>query len=262
MIGHNAVRTILERHLPTATLLHGPTSVGKWTLAVHLADYHQVTTWDRWPVEWGFNIDTVRLITAFAARPPHGRFKLILASLDGCHRKTLNALLKTLEEPPPAVKFLFVSSGTTLPTVASRCTVHPLGLLTEAELVNVYRDQGFPTAKARRAAAYARGQVSRGYELDQAESHHQQIVDVIRALTTGDRDLFTKTFRNWDGRSTEMLDTFFTECLTQRWRIFTDTEAAGLHQDRKRLWNMVTAVTRLRNARPRLGVRAALEPFL
>jgi len=262
VIGHLAARHYLERELPAATLLCGPASVGKWTLATHLAEHHQVRTIDRWEVPHGLSIETVRLVTAYAARAPHGDFKLILARLDDSSRPALNALLKTLEEPPPRVKFLFTADAKTLPTVASRCTVFELGLLSAGELESVYRTQGFTVAKAHRAAAFARGQVARGYQAEGREVQKTQVVNLAKALATRDRDLFLAACAAWDSACTDLLTTFFTECLTHRWNTFAEADSFGLHHERIRLWRMVSAVTRLPGARPRLGVRAALEPFL
>lgn len=262
MIGHQAARLYLERTLPPATLLHGPRSVGKWTLAMHLAEYHKVAKIDRWEVPLGLTVETVRLVTAYAARAPHGRFKLIVARLDDSSRPALNALLKTLEEPPPKVKFLLTSAGRTLPTVASRCIVFELGMLRTDELEFLYWQQGIPAGKAHRAAVYARGQVNRGYDAEQADQHRGQVVNLAKAIASGDRDLFATVFVTWDARCTEMLTTFLTECLTHRWVTFSENDTFGLHHDRGRLWRMASAITRLPSARPKLGVRAALEPFL
>jgi replication-associated recombination protein RarA len=262
VIGHDTARRYLETHLPPATLLHGPASVGKWTLALHLADHHQVAVIDRWLVEYGFSIDTVRLVTAYAARRPHGPFKLIVARLDDSSKPALNALLKTLEEPPPRVRFILLSTKKTLPTVASRCTTFELGLLSGGELQSVYQGQGLATGQAEKAARHARGQVARGYAADTATNHHHQVVNLAKALATGDRDLFTAVFATWDGANTDLLTTLFTECLTHRWTVFAEADTFGLHRDRTRLWRMVSAITRLPQARPRLGIRAALEPFL
>jgi hypothetical protein len=262
VIGHDAVRSYLEADLPAATLLRGPRSIGKWTLAVHLAEHHHVAPVDRWMIEYGFTIDTARLVTAYAARAPYGKFKLIVARLDGSDKRALNALLKTLEEPPSRVKFILTSTGATLSTVVSRCTTFDLGLLGERELEKVYQDQGLSTLKAERAARHARGQVDKGYQHDSAVGHRNQVINLAKALATGDRDLFTAAFICWDNSHTDLLTTLFTECLTHRWAMYAEADAFGLHLDRRRLWRMVSAVTLLPAARPRLGIRAALEPFL
>lgn len=262
MIGHTPARAYLERELPPAALVYGPPSVGKWTLAVHLADHHRVHALDRWFVEFGFNIETARLISTFTSRAPVGAFKLVVARLDGAGRPALNAMLKTLEEPPPRVKFLFTCSGKPLPTILSRCMPFELGTLSPPELEQVYRKQGYTAVRARRAAQYANGNVERGYTADTADAHRTQVVTLIRALAVGDREAFNGLFASWDTSSSELLQTFFTECLTRRWNTFAETDAAGLHLDRRRLWHMVASLMRVRAARPRLGVRAALEPFL
>lgn len=262
MIGHDLPRQILERELPPAVLLHGPQSVGKWTLALHLAEHHHVHPVDRWLVDHALSISTVRLVTSFAARAPRGPFKLIIARLDEASRPALNALLKTLEEPPPKVKFVLVSAGQALPTVASRCEVHELGLLTVDELEQVYGLAGVPRTKRRRAAQYARGQVERGFQAESSDHHRNTVINLAKAIATGDRDLYTTVFEQWDGRCTDFLTTLLTECLTHKWNMFTEEDTFGLHHDRSRIWRMAAAITRLPAARPKLGIRATLEPFL
>jgi hypothetical protein len=262
VIGHDQVRSILEDELPPATLLRGPRSIGKWTLALHLADHHRVAPVDRWLVEYGFTKDTVKLVTAYAARTPYGKFKLIVARLDQSAKPALNALLKTLEEPPPRVKFILVATGETLGTVASRCETYDLGLLSTRDLEKIYKDQGLSSFKAERAARHARGQVDKGYQLDSAVSHYNQVINLAKALATGDRDLFAASFASWDANHTDLLTTLFTECLTHNWTMFAEDDTFGLHRDRTRLWRMVSAITLLPAARPRLGIRAALQPFL
>lgn len=263
MIGHETARTVLERQLPPATLLYGPPSVGKRTLALHLADHHRVHVLDRWLVlDNSLTISTVRLVASFASRAPQGAFKLVIARLEDAGRPALNAMLKTLEEPPPRVKFMLLSSGKPLSTVASRCTVFELGALSGNQLEHVYRNQGMPATKARRAAVYARGNVLRGFDAERADAHRSQVVTMVKALALGDRDQFATAFKGWDGRCSELLHVLLTEALTGRWSAFREDDAAGLHNDRRRLWHMTIAVVRVKDVRPRLGVRAALEPFL
>lgn len=262
MIGHDKARTYLERHLPTATLLLGPASIGKWTLSNHLADHHHVAISDRWVVPGGLTIDTVRLVAAFARRAPVGQFKLIQARLDHASKAALNALLKTLEEPPPYVRFLLTSARQVQPTVRSRCTVFELGTLSRDELEQIYLSQGLPPRKAAKAAQLAEGQVIKGYDAEEPDTHRNQVVALAKALSSHDRELFDAVFRTWDARNTQLLHNMLIECMTQRWTTFTADEAFGLDRHRPRLVRMVIALRVLSGARPRLGVRAALEPFL
>lgn len=262
MIGHTTARAYLERELPVATLLHGPASVGKWTLADHLARHYHVRSNDRWDVPLGLSVETVKLVSAYAARAPMGEFKLIVARLDSSHDRALHALLKTLEEPPPKVRFLLTSASRSLPTISSRCKVFELGFLSPHELEDIYRSQGLPQLKARRAATFARGQVARGYQVDTINAPRNTVTTLVRALASGDGDGFDSVWKDWDAHCTELLSTFFTECLTRRWVLFTQADAGGIEGDRQKLWQMVSSISRLSYARPRLGVRAALEPFL
>lgn len=262
MIGHATARTYLEHSLPTASLLYGPASIGKWTLALHLADHHRVHVMDRWLVEHGLTIETVRLITHFAARAPQGDFKLIIARVDDASRAALNAMLKSLEEPPPRVKFLLTAADRPASTVLSRCMPFELGELSRDELTAVYQQQGYSAGRARKAADYAKGSVRRGYSAETISNHRSVVVTMIKALMLGDHETFAASFVAWDAHHSELLTTFMTECLTQHWTAFTEADTGGLHTDRRKLWHMTANLMRVRAARPRLGVRAALEPFL
>lgn len=262
MIGHATALAYLEQDLPTASLLFGPPSIGKWTMALHLADHHRVHVLDRWNVEHGMTIDTVRLITHFAARSPQGQFKLIIARIDEVNRSALNAMLKTLEEPPPRVKFLLLASSRPASTVLSRCIPFELGALSQDELAAVYQQQGYSRSRAIKAASHARGSVQQGYGYESADNHRTLVATLIKSVLTGDRDGFAGCFASWDVHHSELLTTLITESLTGRWNTFTEADAAGLQNDRRRLWQMVLALAKVRSARPRLGVRAALEPFL
>lgn len=262
MIGHRAARLYLEKELPPVSLLIGPPSIGKWTLAEHLARHHNVRAVDRWAAPYGMSVSTAREIIGWAMSPPvSGPIKLITAKLDSSPAAALNAMLKTLEEPPPYARFLLIASGFVPATVASRSAVFSLGMLTDREVAEIYVGLGYTHDKARRAATHAHGQVARGRDADIVAGTKNQVATLAKALATGDRELLDNVTRDWDHKHTEMLTTLFTECLTRRWREFTEQDAHGLHTNRDRLWSMVTAIGRFPNTRPRLAIRAALEPF-
>lgn len=262
VVGHTTTRLILERDLPTVALLVGPEGTGKWTLVRHLNLHHRVAMVDRLICPSDLSIDEVRRVTEYTRRSPYGPFKLISLNLDGASRPALNALLKTLEEPPPRVKFLLTSSQPLLPTVMSRCVVYRLGLLTVAELTKVLIQQGLTAARAAQAARQGRGQVSAALAADKSNNTARQtVLDVVRAMATTDRDLFDRAFGHWDISCNDLLATWITEALTCRPTLFSDDEFFGLNRHRERLLDIAIAVTRLPSARPKLGVRAALEPF-
>ncbi|MBS0521716.1 MAG: DNA polymerase III subunit gamma/tau, partial [Proteobacteria bacterium] len=158
-------------------------------------------------------IDDVReLIEGVRYRPVSARYKVYI--IDEVHmlsEKAFNALLKTLEEPPPHVKFLFATTEIRkVPvTVLSRCQRFDLkrvpletliahfGRIAEAEKVEIS-----PEALALLARA-ADGSVRDGLSmLDQAIAHGGGVVDAAQVrdmLGLADRtrvlDLFEKTMR-------------------------------------------------------------------
>src|ERR1700741_1945312 len=83
--------------------------------------------------------DTRELLDNVQYSPSRGRFKVYL--IDEVHmlsNHSFNALLKTLEEPPPHVKFLFATTDPQkLPvTVLSRCLQFNLKRLTVAQILS------------------------------------------------------------------------------------------------------------------------------
>src|SRR5437763_2254398 len=83
-------------------------------------------------------VDKMRdLMETVAHRPIKSRFKIFI--IDEVHmlsQHSFNALLKTLEEPPPHVKFIFATTDPhkVLPTVVSRCQRYDLRRIGLAEL--------------------------------------------------------------------------------------------------------------------------------
>ncbi|MGI9259404.1 MAG: DNA polymerase III subunit gamma/tau, partial [Gammaproteobacteria bacterium] len=93
--------------------------------------------------------DTRELLENVQYAPTHGRFKVYL--IDEVHmlsKHSFNALLKTLEEPPPHVKFLLATTDPQrLPvTVLSRCLQFNLKKLThrqiDAQLIKICEAEG------------------------------------------------------------------------------------------------------------------------
>jgi DNA polymerase-3 subunit gamma/tau len=158
-------------------------------------------------------IDDVReLIEGVRYRPVSARYKVYI--IDEVHMlsdKAFNALLKTLEEPPPHVKFLFATTEIRkVPvTVLSRCQRFDLKRVPQAALVDHFarvaaaeKVEIAPEALALLARA-ADGSVRDGLSmLDQAIAHGGGVVDagqVRDMLGLADRsrvlDLFEKTMR-------------------------------------------------------------------
>ncbi|MGL5784865.1 MAG: AAA family ATPase [Alphaproteobacteria bacterium] len=86
----------------------------------------------------GIPVETARQINAFLQRTAtEGPWRILLIDgLDWMNRHAANALLKSLEEPPPGVIFFLLAEnlGNVLPTLRSRCQTLRLSPLPTSEL--------------------------------------------------------------------------------------------------------------------------------
>ncbi|MFT3976189.1 MAG: AAA family ATPase [Sphingomonas bacterium] len=131
------------------------------------------------------------LQSLFATTPSLGpRRVIVIDAIDDLEREGANALLKSLEEPPPGTVFLLVSHapGRLLPTIRSRCRTLRFGLLGEADVREVLCEQA-PSLRGEeleilvRAAAGSPGRALRYVGLDLG------VIDTALTLIarTGDR---------------------------------------------------------------------------
>jgi DNA polymerase-3 subunit delta' len=141
------------------------------------------------PGETGaIKVDQVReAIERAAYRPFEGRRRLvILDEADAILVEAQNALLKTLEEPPPASSFVLVTArpDVLLPTVRSRCQRLRFGRLAPAEIAQALIDRhGFSDSDAHAAASAADGSV--GVALEEASDDLAAARDAAAGLLQG-----------------------------------------------------------------------------
>jgi DNA polymerase-3 subunit gamma/tau len=170
--------------------------------------------------------DTRDLLDNVQYTPSVGRFKVYL--IDEVHmlsRQSFNALLKTLEEPPPHVKFLFATTDPQkLPvTVLSRCLQFNLKRLTSQQIIDrmsmicAAEDLDAETAALRRLAHAASGSMRDALSLldqglaygadqlldaDMAEMlgsmDRHRIIDLLRGLAEGDGGQLLARIRDLD----------------------------------------------------------------
>jgi len=221
VVGHRRLVTRLSRAiarntLPPALLFAGPAGVGKKRVALALAQAINCAdpkTSERLerdgcgqcpscrriargvhpdvvllaPGDSGsIKIETVRVVIDQANfRPFEARRRVVVIDeADALVEQAQHALLKTLEEPPPASVFLLVSSlpDALLPTVRSRCPRMRFGPLLPGEVAEVLvRDHRYSETEARAAAADADGSVGRALSAESA--------DLVEARETATRVL-------------------------------------------------------------------------
>lgn len=201
--GHRPLLELLSRAiargtLPPSLIFSGPAGVGKRLTATALA---QALNCER-PSPFGDGLDacgacnactriargvhadvlvlepgdtgTIKLdqvreaIDRTAYRPFEGKRRLVAVDgADALNVEAQNALLKTLEEPPPASVFVLITDrpDVLLPTVRSRCQRLRFGPLTPGDVANVLmQDHGMTAAEAHAAAAAADGSIGRAID--------------------------------------------------------------------------------------------------
>jgi DNA polymerase-3 subunit delta' len=209
--GHRRLLELLagavgRRALPPTMLLDGPAGVGKRLTAVAVAQalncLSPVPFGDRAGVDacgtcpacrkiargshpdvaviapddaGSIKIDTIReeVIQKSGFRPFEGRVRVfVIDEAENLVPQAQDALLKTLEEPPPGSVFILVSAvaDALLPTVRSRSYRLRFGRLSEAEVAHVLQARhGFAEAEARAASAVSDGSVGRALAAEQGE---------------------------------------------------------------------------------------------
>lgn len=208
-------RAIARETLPPALLFAGPTGVGKWRMAVAVAQALNCQN----PLELSsgsdgsmsdgasvvydacgacrscdriarglhvdviavepdekasIKIDVVRDVLARTAyRPFEGRRRVVLVrETDTLEPQAQNALLKSLEEPPPATVFILTTAvpGALLPTIRSRMMTLRFGRLTTEEVSEVLvRDHGRTREDALVVSALADGSIGQALALESAD---------------------------------------------------------------------------------------------
>jgi hypothetical protein len=274
VIGHRQALEHLRSQISPVTLLLGPASVGKTTMAEEVFANVGVSgpMLRRYDV---LRVADARSITSFISRRSE-QPKGAIVQLDGATDEATNAMLKVLEEPPPDTYFMLCASTTPPLTIVSRSQVFRLGYLTDAEVVQVLMSTKpvLPRDRAERAARSSGGQIARAREMARLEESKGPVLSALHAVAFGDEELFSNAvggkreievngFRHREDAfgSTQwrLLQTWAREALSGRWRTFSPAESYGLQKSPE----VASRVLRMGDvSRPKVGVRCALLPFI
>lgn len=147
------------------------------------------------PYKRNILIDAIRDLEREANFNPYeARARIfIIDDADKMNDAASNALLKTLEEPPPTSYIFLVTSRpeSLLATIRSRCQMLRFAPVSPPEIERYLIDVGaIEAVEARLAARLARGSVGRAVSIDveQIRGRREKMLDVLRnAIETGDR---------------------------------------------------------------------------
>jgi DNA polymerase-3 subunit delta' len=140
-------------------------------------------------------VDDARAAIRFLAMTPaEGGWRFVLVDgAEAMRPEAANALLKTLEEPPPRAVLMLTTAAPDrlLPTIRSRCRrlqLEPLGDSDMAALLRRLRPE-MPAADRDRLAVMAEGSPGRAVELSEGEGLAMQrlVEEVLAGLAAGER---------------------------------------------------------------------------
>ncbi len=214
----DAERRFLDAHAQTrlhhAWLIEGPEGIGKSRFALRLATYllgargpksapldadETDPVWravsagshpdlrvlqrglnDKGKLMQDISVDQIRALTEFfTMKPALGGCRIgLIDAIDETNKSGANALLKTLEEPPPKCVLFLINHGREpiLPTIRSRCRVLRLSVLSDEDCLKALDAAGAP----QQAARVAKGRPGKGIRLSSAPALAS--VEAARAL--------------------------------------------------------------------------------
>jgi len=222
VLGHNRLTSLLKRSiaggtLPPSLLFAGPSGVGKRKSAIALAQTLNCLSPEAGdacgtcaactriargvhpdvlviePAETGLiRIDPVRdAIDRAGYRPFEGKRRVVIIDeADALLPQAQNALLKTLEEPPPSSVFVLVTSrpDVLLATVRSRCPQLRFRPLAPDVIAEALVARGHTDAEARAVAANAAGSLGQALEASAGDLvEARDVANRVLAQAAGER---------------------------------------------------------------------------
>ncbi len=136
-------------------------------------------------------IDQIQDLCREAAyRPYEGKRRIFIVDpADRMNREAANALLKTLEEPPPSAILILITAHpqALLPTLRSRCRDVRFAPLAIPDLARILEQRDHPPAEAWRLARLAGGSVGTALSIDleQHDRIREDLVTMLEAAGSG-----------------------------------------------------------------------------
>ncbi len=159
------------------------------------------------------------LVAFFSLKPSEGGWRVaIIDAVDELNRNAANAILKTLEEPPPKTVLLLVchSPGATLATIRSRCRRLDLRPLTDTDVRTAILTQGSGEMDEA-AVRFAGGRPGRAIALAAADvgAIYETLTDAIKDAPREGARAFLKGFLGKSGDRGQRLTIFLS--LAREW---------------------------------------------
>lgn len=261
VIGHEAVRKLLEDNLPQVVSLIGPKSIGKRTLAIYLAQFHGFEWVDVMEWEAPLTGGKARQVQDFARTHPFERRKLAIVHLDSASDSALNDMLKLLEEPPSYMHFILISTSATLPTIMSRSQVFHMGTLSPEELTSVLTRFNGMNEGAASKVSFA-GQVSAAKEAYEGVNAKAAAVATLKAVESRDILLFKRSFKAVDDLAARMIERALQEAATGDWQLFSPSDLPLFSKRPDVALRLLEAWSQTGSARRSLSARVVLEPVV
>ncbi len=225
-----------------------------------IAESHPDLRWikrelnDRGKPRQDITVEQIRDLNAFfALKPALGGWRVgVIDSIDEMNRNGLNALLKTLEEPPPQCMLLLVNHGTrpVLPTIRSRCRRLRVSRLNDDDTEKVLQ----ASDAAKEAKSLAKGRPGHGLRLASPSGLNASNAAraLLRALPSPSDAIITAAIKS-AGADDIAFEAFCTEVLA-------GLEAeAGAHPTAADLWLKIARLAGEANALNMVSSEAAAK---
>lgn len=269
ILGHGPQRRRLVEDPPHVALLHGPSGVGKWSLAVEVAREitHEADVFEVRRLTTGSARDVISVVSL---APLAGPERIAVVDLDGASPASVHVLLKTLEEPPPRSRLWLSASGSVLPTVQSRCTMLRFGSLPPRTLHMALVESGMGSTPAETLSGLSEGSVERAWALEPVMAAKPRVLGLLKAVAARNWSLLGTILRGvgdesasgWTPEAVQAFRLWLSDVLSGSERFFSRDEVYGLDRAVPRRALVRAAEMCSMQVRPSLAIALATEALL